>query len=90
MTLLSPSLSDMPHHILQQIATYTNERTIWATMATSRAFREAGEKALKGHLAQKAITAYPPFMLNGESESARIVIWADDIRFRSHLPHYRY
>jgi hypothetical protein len=62
------SLDQCPAHIIQAIAAFTeDERTIWSLMKTSRAVRRAAEGALKPYLAERKVTARPPFVTDSKS-----------------------
>lgn len=61
-----PTLLSLPEHVLYQIATYGDEKSVWRVMATCRAWRAAAERALDPHLGELEVVVLPRLFEDSE------------------------
>jgi hypothetical protein len=55
------TFSGFPEEVIAVIAGYSEERTVWRLMATSRAVRIAAQPALQPHVEKQILIAPLPF-----------------------------
>lgn len=57
-----PLLCDLPDHALANVASYSDELTIWRMMATCRTLRHAVEPELEVHLTEQEVLVGNPLV----------------------------